>query len=163
MKKLVLLLAFLMAFTSSLAFAEISNGFNGYEWGTDFETINAEKELVLLGPIDQSHRFYTDLDSSIRKSDGSLITLVSYFFINDKLHGGIRHFWDQEEYQKYADNPEKLPVLVSLNDDSSVQYVLLKKGDCMMEIFPWNNKNDQTGLIFYWDIPTFEELLDRRP
>jgi|GEM_PF-3427228 hypothetical protein len=68
MKKFLLSILFLL-FTSSVGFADTieidPNGFHGYEWGTDFETISKDKTLTFLNIADMSKesRYRNESDS----------------------------------------------------------------------------------------------------
>ena len=90
MKKILLALILILTVSLSTTLAATGdvNGFKGYKWGTDFETINKDKNLKywLESPDNESE--YISMNDTVNDENGDLIIGYSYLFYNNKLVSG---------------------------------------------------------------------------
>ena len=95
MKKIIVLLTLFITFTFTPVSAELPSNVPFYEWGTDFETIAKEHELVLLDlPSGKFHRRFLASEGKVTTYDVTSATIYSkkapianfmYVFSDEKL------------------------------------------------------------------------------
>jgi|GEM_PF-6860685 hypothetical protein len=109
MKKILFILTLLLTLSLSTTLASTGDidGFKGYKWGTDFQTIDKDKQLVWLSAGDEVGHHVGIRDSVIDKNGEPKIDFA-YIFYDNKLVSGMIFFYDPQNNTDFSDAIDSL-------------------------------------------------------
>ena len=109
MKKilLALILIFTFSLSSTLAATGDVDGFKGYKWGTDFQTIDKDKDLAWFKSVGEIGYHIGVKDIVFDKNENVKIAF-EYQFYDNKLVGGMIFFYDYQINTDFSEAVESL-------------------------------------------------------